>query len=280
MGQKKEEELNKLLGLIERIASDPSNEKFIAGLHDIIVKSYQHDAKLLTQYLLSSVNAVIQQPGCGDLADELHKIVINKYPERASNGHLDSYLRLQREKCKSKSRNYYKSISNKALRSQLVEDHARMLWAKIVDDVDNYFTYVNLQIENMVNYYLSTFDFRSKIQAEPAKFKHELVINKKAGYIMSIDCSKDLYEVTGQKGVYKFKSLWCKIWVWAVCTDNKELIIDNASNIDSIIKIRNLNNHRDIQTSRKGVEHWKSLDDDQRYGFILKVLKGFRDSII
>ena len=279
MGQNKEE-LNKLLGLIERIAYDPSNEKFIAGLQDIIIKSYQQDKKLLTQYLLSCINAVLQQPGYGELADELHKIIINKYPERAPDGYLDSYLRLQRDKCKRKAKNYYKSVSNKVLKEQLIEDHARMLWSKTVDDVDNYFTYVNLQIENIVNYYLSTFDFRSKIQAEPNKFKHDLVINKKGGYTMPIDCSNDLYEVPGQNGVYKFKSLWCKIWVWAICTDNKNLIIDNASNIESIIKIRNLNNHRDIHTSRKGSDYWKNLDDDQKYGYILKILKSFRDSIV
>lgn len=279
MGQNKEE-LNKLLGLIERIACNPSNEKFIAGLQDIIIKSYQQDKKLLTQYLLSCINAVLQQPGYGELVDELHKIIIKKYPERSSDGYLDSYLRLQRDKCKRKAKNYYKSVSNKVLKEQLIEDHARMLWSKIVDDVESYFTYVNLQIECMLNYYLSTFDFRSLILAEPDKFIHNLEINKKGGYTLPIDCTKDLHEVNGQKGVYKFSSLWCKIWVWAVCSGHKDLIINNASNIEPIIKIRNLNNHRDISSSRKGVEHWKNLDDDQRYSYVLKVLKNIRDSIV
>lgn len=278
MGQNKEE-LDKLLGLIERIASDPSNEEFIAGLQDIIIQSYQRDTMVLTQYLLSCVNATVQQPGYGELVDELYKIVIQKYPQRSSEGYLDSYLRLQREKCKTKAANYYKSISNKALKTKLIEDHSRMLWAKIVDDVENYFTYVNFQVECMLNYYLSTFDCSSRIQAEPAKYAYTIEINSKSGYIIDINCSKDLKEVKGQKGVYKLCSLWCKIWAWAVFTDNQELIINNSGNVASIINIRNINNHRDINSSRRGIDHWKRLDDDQQYGYVLKVLQTIRDSI-
>lgn len=278
MGQN-EEELNKLLGLIERIASNPSNEKFIAGLQDIIIQSYQRDTKVLTQYLLSCITATVQQPGYGELVDELYKIIIKKYPQRSSEGYLDSYLRLQREKCKTKAANYYKSISHKALRMKLIEDHSRMLWAKIVDDVENYFTYVNFQVECMLNYYFSTFDFSSKIQAEPAKYTHNLEINRQYGYTLEIDCNKDLHEVRGKKGVYRFHSLWCKIWAWAVFTDNQELIIKYSNKVEPIITIRNNNNHRDINSSRKSVDYWKRLDDDQQYGYVLKVLQTIRDSI-
>ena len=115
MGQNKEE-LKKLLSFIEALVQQPGNEEFVAGLRSLV------GAVQIQQY---------------------------------SDEQLSSYLRLQRERFKKKARRYYKDIVDTKLRNQLIDDHAWMLWYRSVDDVVSYFNYVNLQIENIVNFYLS-----------------------------------------------------------------------------------------------------------------------------
>lgn len=282
MGQNKEE-LGQLLAFIEILVKQPGNEEFVAGLQDIIVKSYQNNIGELT-HLLSCINTLVQQPGSDEFISGLQSIVSKKYPHRITNSELDAYLKLQRDKCKRKARKYYKDISNSSLRAQLIEDHARMLWYRSVDDVDNYFNYVNFQIENIVNYYLSTIDFHSKILANPTDYIHHLVVAP-GKYELDIDCNKDFFKTTSSGIIRvpynKVKTLWSKIWIWAICTGNKHLIISQANNIASIINIRNSNNHRDSRISNTiSADYWKNLEDDSNYGFIIMILRIFRDSII
>ena len=280
MGQNKEE-LGQLLAFIDLLVKQPGNEEFVARLQDIILKFYQNNIGELTN-LLSCINTLVQQPGSDEFVSGLQSIVSKKYPHRISNS--DTYLKLQRDKCKRKARKYYKDISNSSLKSQLIEDHARMLWYRSVDDVDNYFNYVNFQIENIVNYYLSTVDFHSKILANPTDYIYHLVVAP-GKYELDIDCNKDFFKTTSSGIVRvpynKVKTLWSKIWIWAICTGNKPLIISQVNNIASIINIRNSNNHRDSRISNTiSADYWKDLEDDSNYGFIIMILRIFRDSII
>lgn len=242
MGQNKEE-LNKLLSFIEALTRQPGNEEFVAGLRALVGTE---------QTLLRN-------------DDE-----------------LSSYLRLQRERFRKKARRYYKDIKDDTLRNQLVDDHAWMLWYRSVDDVVSYFNYVNLQIENIVNFYLSNIDIHSQILANPTAFMCNLQVNPK--YIVNIDCNKDFFRNTSAGLLNipytKVKTLWSKIWAWAICTGNTKLVTTQASNIASIINIRNDNNHRDSKVSSSSSEYWKNLEDDANYGFIIMILKAFRNSII
>jgi hypothetical protein len=159
-----------------------------------------------------------------------------------------------------------------------------MLWYRSVDDVVSYFNYVNLQIENIVNFYLSNIDIHSQILANPAAFICNLQVSPNSKYTINIDCNKDFFRNTSSglsKISYtKVKSLWSKIWAWAICTGNTQLVLAQASNIASIINIRNDNNHRDSKVSSASSEYWKNLEDDANYGFIIMILKVFRNSII
>ncbi|MBO5804077.1 MAG: hypothetical protein J6R25_03230 [Bacteroidales bacterium] len=282
MGQNKEE-LGQLLAFIEILVKQPGNEEFVARLQDIILKYYQNNIGELTHFL-SCVNTLVQQPGNDEFVTGLQSIVSKKYPQKVHNSELDTYLKLQRDKCKRKARKYYKDISNASLKTQLIEDHAKMLWYRSVDDVENYFNYVNFQIENIVNYYLSSIDFHSKILANPTDYIHHLVVTP-GKYELDIDCNKDFFKTTSSGIVRlpynKVKTLWSKIWIWAVCTGNEHLVISQANNIASIITIRNSNNHRDSRIPNTiSADYWKNLEDDSNYGFILMILKYFRNSII
>ena len=244
MGQNKEE-LKKLLSFIEALIQQPGNEEFVAGLRSLV------GAVQIQQY---------------------------------SDEQLSSYLRLQRERFKKKARRYYKDIVDTKLRNQLIDDHAWMLWYRSVDDVVSYFNYVNLQIENIVNFYLSNIDIHSKILSNPTAFMYHLPVSPTGKYAIDIDCNKDFFRNTSSglsKISYaKVKSLWSKIWAWAICTGNTQLVMAQASNIASIINIRNDNNHRDSKVSSASSEYWKNLEDDANYGFIIMILKVFRNSII
>lgn len=244
MGQNKEE-LNKLLSFIEELTRQPGNEEFVTGLRAIVGSEKSNESN-----------------------DE----------------QLSSYLRLQRERFRKKARRYYKDIKDETLRSQLVDDHAWMLWYRSVDDVVSYFNYVNLQIENIVNFYLSNIDIHSKITSNPTAYMCHLVVSPTGKYAIDIDCNKDFFRNTAaglSKLPYsKVKSLWSKIWAWAICTGNTALVNSQASNIAAIINIRNDNNHRDSKVSSASSEYWKNLEDDANYGFILMILKVFRNSVV
>lgn len=244
MGQNKEE-LKKLLSFIATLAEQPGNEEFVAGLRALV--------------------------GLGQTS--LH-----------NDAELSSYLRLQRERFRKKARRYYKDIKDETLRNQLVDDHAWMLWYRSVDEVVSYFNHVNLQIENIVNFYLSTIDVHSQILANPTAFMYQVQVSPNNNYTVNIDCNKDFFRNTSSglsKISYaKVKSLWSKIWAWAICTGNTQLVMAQASNIASIINIRNDNNHRDSKVSSASSEYWKNLEDDANYGFIIMILKVFRNSII
>ena len=245
MGQNNEE-LRQLLAFVETLTKQPGNDEFVAGLRAIVGAD-------------SSV-------------------------QHSTDEQLSSYLRLQREKFRAKARRYYKDVTKDALRNQLIDDHAWMLWYRSVDDVVSYFNHVNLQIENIVNFYISEMDIHAKILADPTAFMCHLVVSPNGKYTIDIDCNKDFFRntATGLSKVQysKVKSLWSKIWAWAICTGNTSLVTAQASNIASIINIRNDNNHRDSKLSSASSEYWKNLEDDANYGFIIMILKVFRNSII
>lgn len=279
MGQNKED-LGLILALCERLVNEPGNEDFTRGLQEIIFKSYCRNTSDLS-HLLSCINTLVQEPGCDKFVDGLKSIIVKKYPQRVSDSDLDSYLRYQRDKFKRKARRYYQNVSNPTLKSQLIEDHARMLWYKSVDDVHNYFTYVNLQIENIVNYYLSKVDVHQALKDSPDLYKQKIDIGQKP---MQINCVNDFIKCVDGKEVLvpytSVKSLWTKVWFWAVGHKKTDWVLSQTSNFTSIINIRNEKSHRDSQSTKPGSSrYWMDMEDDQKYGFILKVLKCFRDSI-
>lgn len=280
MGQNKEE-LGLLLAFFERLINEPGNEDFTRGLQEIIFKSYSTNTSDLS-HLLTCINTLVQKPDCDKFVDGLKSIIVKKYPQASSDSDLDSYLRYQRDKCRRKARRYYKNVSDSALKSQLIEDHARMLWYRSVDDVHNFFTYVNFQIENIVNYYLSTVDIHQLIKDNPNLYIHNLEFGQRP---MSINCVNEFIKnVNGEETAIsytKVKSLWVKIWCWAVANNKTDWVIEQRYNLSYIINIRNEKNHRDSQSKTPGSSaHWKkNNDDDSKYGFIYNVLRCFRDRV-
>ena len=280
MGQNKEE-LRQLLAFIDTLVKQPGNEEFVAGLQDIIFKLYRKNQGELNR-LIFCINSLVQEPGYDKFVDELKSLIVKRYPQRVPDSDLDSYLRFQRDKCKRKARKYYKNVANSALKSQLIEDHAKMLWYKSVDDVHNYFTYVNLQIENIVNYYLSRVDIYQALKDTPELYKKKIDLGQKS---MEINCVVDFIKIVDGKEAKipytSVKSLWTKVWCWAVGYDKTDWVLSQIPNFTSIINIRNERSHRDSQSTKLGASrYWMDMEDDQKYGFILKILKCFRDSIV
>ena len=88
MGQNKEE-LGQLLAFIEIIVKQPGNEDFIAGLQDVLLKSYQNNIGELS-HLLSCINTLVQHPGSDKFVFELQSVLSKKYPHRISDSELDT----------------------------------------------------------------------------------------------------------------------------------------------------------------------------------------------
>lgn len=235
--------------------------------------------------LLHFIDRLIAEPGNEWFAERLRSSVSISREETETNDQasIDSMIRLQHCKNRRKARKYYQHIKNDVLRNQLITDHASMLWYKSIYEIEMYFTHVNYQIENMLNYYLENTDFHKKVQKDPKRFC--TTVSFHTGKQLTVDVytfAFDKYKNYEPVSVPKIKSLWAKIVFWAIDTDSLSFLQNQASNFSAIINIRNENNHSYYGRNETTLfsTYWKNLEDDMYFAFIGGIIRVIRDTII
>ena len=234
--------------------------------------------------LLQFLDSLIKEPGNEWFVEELAKKVVKQQPAEgiypSEDNNLSTFLSLQHNKIRRKARTYYKNIKDKKLRTQLVNDHALMIWYKSIYEVEKYFVHVNYQIENMLNYYLAHTDFHSKVQASPASYSKD-VSNPSTDFHMSIDVYSYAFSKYEGKpiSIEKISSLWAKLLYWAIDSESFQFLSNQLGNFSAIINIRNQTNHSYYGRQSSASVYWKNLEDDMNYAFIGAIIKYMRDTI-
>lgn len=226
--------------------------------------------------LLAFIEQLTKQQGNEWFVDKLRYIT----GDNRNINSFDAFVRLQRNKCMSISRRYYKNIKSDVLRKQLVHEHSMMLWYKSIREIGQYFVYVNHQIENMLNTYCSSMNAHEKIQQRPELYVKHL---ENKSFKLNINCysyffnqEKD-YE---RNPIPKITSLYAKLVFWAVDSDNCTSLSKNFGNFISIVNIRNEESHSDATQEKRSLKYMQNQEDDTQYSFIEAVLKKVRDSLI
>ncbi|MGM9811012.1 MAG: hypothetical protein ACI30J_09135 [Paludibacteraceae bacterium] len=219
------------------------------------------------------------------LREKLDGTIIANHPNRCNvvpveQENFASIMRLQHENCRKKARKYYQKIKNPQLRKDLVNDYAQMLWYKSIFDIGKYFVYVNYQVENMLNYYLTLSDFHNKVAAQPRLYNTKLEFSK--DYTVSIDVYSyafDRYNGNAPLPPSKMKSLWAKILFWAVDTNQLDMLQQQKNNFNAIITIRNEESHANYM-SKSSTKYWQNQEDGLGIAFIEAIIKQIRNTII
>lgn len=203
-------------------------------------------------------------------------------------GTTDSaYVRLQRKVLRQKSRAYYQKIKDEQLKKELTYAHSQMLWYRTINELEKYFLFVNYQIENMLNFYITENDAFTKIQSN-ARAYHKLlnpVSNSNKSRPMDVDCYIYFFNRNSQppkpNRISKINSLWAKLLFWAIDkTGDIGYLERNYWNFNDIIEIRNEQNHANYERKGSKCERWYQLEDNTSFGFIDNILKTIRDSIL
>lgn len=195
-----------------------------------------------------------------------------------------AFVRLQRKVLRQKSRVYYKSINNDKLKNELIEAHSQMLWYRTINELEKFFVFVNYQIENMLNYYISEHDAFTKIGQNPKGYCSTIIIpsSNSKPFQRDIDCHKYFFDSKGKPNkISKINSLWAKLLFWSIdYTGNDNFLVSQHSNLSAIIDIRNDQNHADYQRQDDKCKWWYEQDDGFSLAFIEAILKTIRNSII
>lgn len=223
--------------------------------------------------LLDFIDSLANEKGNEWFVDELKKRFGNNSNE------FDSFIRLHREKQRKKARAYYKDIKEPVLRNQLIEHHAKMLWYKSISEIEQFFVYVNLQIENMLNFYINQTGAHDKISKNPSSFYK---INYIGDYKIDVDCQNFFFNkyTNKENTVDKINSLWAKLLYWAIDSNHYDFYTFQINNLSAIINIRNDQNHANYMKNSKSAKYWKDQEDDYAFAFIYAILKTIRTSII
>ena len=191
-----------------------------------------------------------------------------------------SAMRLQHERCRKKARNYYREITDDALRKDLVNYYASMLWYKSIFEVGQYFVNVNYQVENMLNHYLSKTDFHKKVEESPTRYCSKLEINPK--YIINIDAYTYAFDKSSGERIVpsRINSLWVKIYYWAVDTEQVGIMDKYKIYLNAIVSVRNEVNHANSASQKQSLKYWQEQEDSLQFAFVEAVIKQIRKSII
>lgn len=191
-----------------------------------------------------------------------------------------SAMRLQHKRCRERARKYYRDISDDSLRRDLVNYYANMLWYKSIFEVGQYFVYINYQVENMLNNYLSTTDFHKKVKANPTQYCTKIDITSK--YSINIDAYTYAFDKTSGVDIApsKIGSLWVKLYYWAVDTEQEEIIEKYKTYLNAIISVRNEVNHANSASQKQSLKYWQEQEDGLQFAFVEAVIKQIRKSIL
>lgn len=223
--------------------------------------------------LLDFIDALSKEQGNEWFVEELKKRFGKSTTE------FDSFIKLQREKNRKKARVYYKDIKNPTLKNQLIDHHANMLWYKSIFEIEQFFVYVNFQIENMLNYYINQTDAHKKILNNPKAYFREIGNDN---YKIKVDCFSYFFDKNSGKNnpAGKISSLWAKLVFWSIDASNLQILENQFNNFSAIINIRNDQNHANYLNESKSAVYWKNMEDDFSFAFIYAIIKTIRSSII
>lgn len=161
---------------------------------------------------------------------------------------FDSFVRLQRDKCRKKARIFYNKIEPIELRNQLTEHYALMLWYKSIGDIGNIFVYANYQIENMLNTYLEKTNCWKIVASKPDLYEYEFITpNSKKFQVSCINMFFDT-QTKKPKDVTKILSLWAKMVYWnkreSLLNSERKFSLEMVHpTFSNIVNIRNYKNH-------------------------------------
>lgn len=200
---------------------------------------------------------------------------------------FDAFVKLQHDRCKKKARLFYDNISNPKLYADLVSSYSEMLWYKSIHETGRYFMFLNHQIENMVNYYCNNHDCWSKIKSKPAnydKFVYRYYDNnakENKEYIYT--CRENFFSPkTHAKIELNRISLWPKIIFWAFHSNNRAVINNNFSNLNDIMRIRNIMSHSNSERPIEDllrIQKWENPEAVFSYGHLENILKIIKETI-
>jgi len=233
MGKHKKESLEKLLPIIYEICESPENSWFKDALYKKL------NVERSNPYMMAF-------PG---------------------------YFALLKKQFKIKANKFYSPITNKKLKSELIEDCIKMFWYQVNNDIEQLFVFAFFQMENLLNHYITITKAHEKILLNQNYYTH------KFSDTFVVNCHKSFFSVKGDKYDLKKISIWAKIIYWVYDTNNLSLLTSN--NFSNLVNIRNSTNHRNSNIAYEvnpTVEFLKNSDYSS-FGYYINILKEISKSI-
>ena len=147
--------------------------------------------------------------------------------------------------------------------------------------------FLNHQIENMVNYYCNNHDCWNKIKANPTnydKFVYRFYDKKaKENKEYTYTCRENFFSPkTHAKIELNRVTLWPKIIFWAFHSNNRDVINNYFSNLNDIMRIRNIMSHSNSERPASDflrIKKWENPEDVFSYGHLENILKIIKETI-
>lgn len=197
-----------------------------------------------------------------------------QYSEIGDN--FPSFFKHLKKQYKIKANTFYKDISDKNLKMQLIKDFIEMYWYLGINDVNRFCLFTYYQIENLLNYYITESNAFEKIMTNKNYFIKQF--NEK----FTVVCFDKFFQNGNKQSLDKI-NIWAKIVYWTLDSNSEEWENQNHSNISNVVNIRNSNSHRNSTqcANEKNEETLKYMvkSDYSNFGYYANILKKIRDSL-
>lgn len=200
---------------------------------------------------------------------------------------FDAFVKLQHNRCRKKARLFYDNISDPQLYADLVSSYSEMLWYKSIHETGRYFMFLNYQVENMINYYCNNHDCWGEIKSKPSNYDKYVYSfydkQAKENKEYTYTCGENFFSVkTRAKVELNRIKLWPKIIFWAFHSNNRDVIKKNFSNLNDIMRIRNIMSHSNTERPKEDrlrIKKWENPVDVFSYGYLENILKIIKRTI-
>lgn len=195
---------------------------------------------------------------------------------------FESFVILQRNKCRLKARIFYDNILDTNLFNELCSDRAKMLWYKSIHEVGQLFFYVNHQLENMLNFFCKETNCHSVISSNPKSYTSLPLKNNKNNKTFTVLIVEKFFDSNGKERPLNQIGLWSKIAYWAIFTQKANFVQMNKRNYEDIIALRNVEAHANSSKDKYDLQRlkdWEGVCDEQRFSFVEAILITTRDSL-
>jgi len=190
---------------------------------------------------------------------------------------FDEFVKFQRKIFKVKAREFYKSIQDIQLKSELERDFQEMMWWRLMNNIERQYLFAYYQIENILNHYILERNAFEKIKINSEKY----VVKFSDSF--EVRCMSYFFSKDSPNDIEKISSIQAKIAFWCVEEFVKDWVVKNNSIIINLVQIRNLLSHRNSKANKIKilikVEDMKKSDDSY-FGFLMNFLRKIRDTVI